>query len=213
MRIFLVLLTLILVSSTACADTIYGKVYRWDTLEPVKAVVSIKNGIEQRTVAEDGSYTFEVEPGDYTIIARSGNLFAIENVTVKGKVLFDIILFPEIEIVEPPEIPQVAEMNEEDYSLIAIVLSLVGIIFIYALKRKYFKKSETKETIEVLPEDLKAVLELIKAEGGRITQKELRKRLGYSEAKISLILADLERRGLIEKVKKGRGNIIFLKTP
>ncbi|MCS7131015.1 MAG: MarR family transcriptional regulator [Archaeoglobaceae archaeon] len=206
---------LILVSSTAFADTIYGKVYRWDTLEPIKAVVSIKNGVEQRVVAVDGSYSFEVEPGNYVIIARSGELVAVENVTVKGKVLLDLILFPEIEIVEPPEIPEIVEANEEDYSWIAIVLSLAGIIFIYILKKKYLKKDSGKvsEQIEVIPEDLRAVLEFIKAEGGRITQKELRKKLGYSEAKISLIIADLERRGLVEKVKKGRGNIIFLKTP
>ncbi len=62
-----------------------------------------------------------------------------------------------------------------------------------------------------MPEDLRRAVEIIKKEGGRITQKELRKRLGYSEAKVSLIIADLERRGIVEKVKKGRGNIIFLK--
>ncbi|MCS7143397.1 MAG: MarR family transcriptional regulator [Archaeoglobaceae archaeon] len=215
MRAILVLILLILVSSNAFADTIYGKVYRWDTLEPIKAVVSIKNGFEQRTVAEDGSYTFEVEPGNYTIIARSGPLVAVENVTVKGKVLFDLILFPEIEINELPEIPEMEEVIEEDYSWLAIAISLTGIIFIYILKRRYSKKGSEKlsEDIEVIPDDLRAVIELIKAEGGRITQKELRKRLGYSEAKISLIIADLERRGLVEKMKKGRGNIIFLKTP
>lgn len=209
---FLILLSL---SQIAFADTIYGKVYRWDTLEPIKAVVSIKNGVEQRVVAVDGSYSFEVEPGNYVIIARSGELVAVENVTVKGKVLLDLILFPEIEIVEPLEMPEILEANEEDYSWIAIVISLAGIIFIYILKKKYLKKDSGKvsEQIEVIPEDLRAVLEFIKAEGGRITQKELRKKLGYSEAKISLIIADLERRGLVEKVKKGRGNIIFLKTP
>lgn len=209
---FLILLSL---SQIAFADTIYGKVYRWDTLEPIKAVVSIKNGVEQRVVAVDGSYSFEVEPGNYVIIARSGELVAVENVTVKGKVLLDLILFPEIEIVEPLEMPEILEANEEDYSWIAIVISLAGIIFIYILKKKYLKKDSGKvsEQIEVIPEDLRAVLELIKAEGGRITQKELRKKLGYSEARISLIIADLERRGLVEKVKKGRGNIIFLKTP
>lgn len=203
---------MLLASSTALADTLYGKVYRWDTLEPVKAVVSIKNGVEQRIVAENGSYNFELEPGNYTVIARSGNLVAIENVTVKGKVLFDLVLFPEIEVVEPPpEIPEFREAGE-DYSLLAIALSLAGIIGIYALKRRYGTEKQ-REDVEVLPEDLRRALELIKAEGGRITQKELRKRLGYSEAKVSLIIADLERRGLVEKVKKGRGNIIFLKTP
>jgi len=70
---------------------------------------------------------------------------------------------------------------------------------------------ERKPPLEELPDDLKEVLEILKSEGGRITQKELRKRLGYSEAKMSLIVADLERRGLVEKIKKGRGNVIFLK--
>lgn len=212
MRAVLILLILIMSCSTSLADTIYGKVYRWDTLETVKAVVIIKNGLEQRTVAEDGSYIFEVEPGNYTIMARSGNLVTVENVTVKDKVLFDLILFPEIEIIEPPEMPKVEEISENDYSLLAIILSLAGILAIYGLKKMKFKE-EKQEEVEVLPEDLRKVIELIKAEGGRITQRELRRKLGYSEAKISLIIADLERRGLIEKIKKGRGNIIFLKTP
>ncbi|MDI9610218.1 MAG: MarR family transcriptional regulator [Archaeoglobales archaeon] len=211
MKTVIIALILIMSSSTVFADTVYGKIYRWDTLEPAKAVVSIKNGVEQRMVAVDGSYSFEVEPGNYTVIARSGNLVAVENVTVKGKILLDLILFPEIEILEPPEMPEMEEISEEDYSLLVIILSLTGILIIYTLKRRF--GVEKREEIEVLPEDLRKVLEVIKTEGGRITQKELRRKLGYSEAKISLIIADLERRGLVEKVKKGRGNIIFLKTP
>lgn len=59
-----------------------------------------------------------------------------------------------------------------------------------------------------LPDDLKEILELIRANGNRITQRELRKKSPYSESKVSLMLSDLEERGLIEKFKKGRGNII-----
>lgn len=59
-----------------------------------------------------------------------------------------------------------------------------------------------------LPEDLKELLDLIRASGNRITQRELRKKSPYSESKVSLMLSDLEERGLIEKFKKGRGNII-----
>lgn len=194
-----------LLVTTASADTIYGKVYSWETLEPINAVVTIKNGVEQRVVAINGSYAFEVAPGNYTIIANYGKLSAIENVTVKGNVRFDLILFPELEL--PEEIPEIP-FEEEDYSVLALISSFAGIVAIYALKKKYAKKME-----EVLPEDLKMVVEIIKANGGRITQKELRKKLGFSEAKMSLIIADLERRGIIEKVKKGRGNVIFLKTP
>ncbi len=59
-----------------------------------------------------------------------------------------------------------------------------------------------------LPDDLKELLDLIRACGNRITQRELRKKSPYSESKVSLMLSDLEERGLIEKFKRGRGNII-----
>nr|QNO43791.1 hypothetical protein BPLLOOKG_00017 [Methanosarcinales archaeon ANME-2c ERB4]QNO50599.1 hypothetical protein EGELPFMD_00019 [Methanosarcinales archaeon ANME-2c ERB4] len=63
-----------------------------------------------------------------------------------------------------------------------------------------------------LPSDLKDVLRVIRDGGGRITQKELRARLKYSEAKVSLMITDLEARGMVKKVKKGRGNVIILKS-
>ncbi|MHC1584962.1 MAG: helix-turn-helix transcriptional regulator, partial [Candidatus Syntropharchaeia archaeon] len=34
--------------------------------------------------------------------------------------------------------------------------------------------------------------------------------LSLSEAKISLMITDLENRGLVTKIKKGRGNVIIL---
>ncbi len=216
MRAVLVFFILLLASSPALADTIYGKVYRWDTLEPIKAVVSIKNGVEQKMVAEDGNYSFDIEPGNYTIVARSGDLVAVEHVTVKGRILYDLILFPELDVLnseEIPELPEIGETSEADYSWLVITISLAGIFGIYYLKKRRKSRVEVKEEIEILPEDLKKVLELIKSEGGRITQKDLRKKLGFSEAKVSLIVADLERRGLLEKVKKFIGNIIFLKAP
>ena len=62
-----------------------------------------------------------------------------------------------------------------------------------------------------IPSDLQEVLSVIRDGGGRISQKELRARLKYSEAKVSLMITDLEDRGLVKKVKKGRGNVIILK--
>ena len=60
----------------------------------------------------------------------------------------------------------------------------------------------------LLPDDLKEILNMIRANGNRITQRELRKKSPYSESKVSLMLSDLEERGLVEKFKRGRGNII-----
>ncbi|MBC7085476.1 MAG: winged helix-turn-helix transcriptional regulator [Methanomethylovorans sp.] len=61
-----------------------------------------------------------------------------------------------------------------------------------------------------LPADLQEILDLIRSQGGRMTQKDLRSKLKYSEGKVSLMLFDLERRGIIEKFKRGRGNVIIL---
>ena len=59
--------------------------------------------------------------------------------------------------------------------------------------------------------DLEKVIKILKEEGGRATQKVIRKEIPLSEAKISLMIAELEHKGVIEKIKKGRGNIIILK--
>ncbi|MEL4305390.1 DUF7343 domain-containing protein [Methanococcoides sp. LMO-2] len=77
------------------------------------------------------------------------------------------------------------------------------------------KESVATEDVEVeeqapLPSDLQEVLDIIRSGGGRITQKDLRSKLSYSEAKVSLIVSDLENRGLVEKFKKGRGNVILI---
>lgn len=79
------------------------------------------------------------------------------------------------------------------------------------------KSEESKESEDFknkqrkyLPPDLQEIMDIIRGQGGRITQKDLRGRIRYSEGKVSLMLADLERRGLIEKFKRGRGNVIIL---
>lgn len=198
---------------------VHGKIYRWDTLDLVKdVVVEIKDGSIQRMVSNDGSYSFNVTPGNYTIIAKTDGFIAVENITVKDSVRFDLILFPKLEVIEDvPDFPYISD-EEQPYHIWVAILSGIVILILYYVKRRESKREEdlppnllTSDIIEDLPEDLVEVLEIITREGGRITQKELRRKLGYSEAKMSLIIADLERRGMIEKVKKGRGNIIFLK--
>jgi uncharacterized membrane protein len=65
----------------------------------------------------------------------------------------------------------------------------------------------------LLPEDCRQVLSIIEKNDGRISQLDLRKMLPYSEAKVSLIVSDLESRGLVKKIKKGRGNVLILNRP
>ncbi len=208
--------------------TIHGAIYNWENLEPLpKAVVIINTTPEQRLVTEDGTYSFNLSPGNYQIKAyyyKEGKLklYAEENVTIEreGEYVHDIILFPPLQIsVEEPkvEFPTV-ESPDHTVEVAAVVITAgtaVLLLLLLFLIKKRTKKvkglKEKKESEEELPDDLIEVIEILRKEEGRITQKELRKRLGYSEAKVSLIVADLERRGIVEKVKKGRGNIIFLR--
>ncbi|MFH0961440.1 MAG: hypothetical protein V1820_02040 [archaeon] len=61
-----------------------------------------------------------------------------------------------------------------------------------------------------LDPELAEILEKISAAGGRIIQRELRREMPYSEAKASLLLSELEARGLVRKYKRGRANLIVL---
>ena len=61
-----------------------------------------------------------------------------------------------------------------------------------------------------LPDDLREIITILEGAGGRITQMDLRKKLKCSESKVSLMITDLEARGLVQKIKKGRGNILIL---
>ena len=59
-----------------------------------------------------------------------------------------------------------------------------------------------------LDSDAKKVLSALDSSEGRSTQKELRESLNFSDAKMSLILSELESSGYIKRFKRGRGNVI-----
>lgn len=78
------------------------------------------------------------------------------------------------------------------------------------IKPEHETKKEKKSEYEG-SEILDKIIEIIKEEGGRTTQKNIRKKIPMSEAKISLGVTELEEAGKIKKIKKGRGNIIILR--
>ncbi|AIY90113.1 helix-turn-helix transcriptional regulator [Geoglobus acetivorans] len=227
MKKILVILALLLITSTASGAKIQGTVFSWETFEPLKnVIITINTTPQQRIVSEDGNYMFEVSPGIYSIEVYHYDditLYANETVVVEqnGTYRIDILAYPLVEELDRNMSEELnLEFNVEDgriqsnsgYYWIGGVL-LIAVLFAgaYVLKRRASEEVHELVPQESLPEDLGEIVEIIRQAGGRITQKELKKKTGYSDAKISLMLADLERRGIVEKVKKGRGNIIFLK--
>ncbi len=87
-----------------------------------------------------------------------------------------------------------------------------------SVEKKEIEKETTdtdaikKELKEEMKEDkeLKKLIAILK-EHKRVTQKEIRAEIPLSEAKISLMITELEHKGIVEKIKKGRGNILIYK--
>ena len=74
----------------------------------------------------------------------------------------------------------------------------------------YRKLNINKKITSKEDKDTDKILLILKKHGGRATQKDIRKEIPLSEAKISLMIAELEADGKIRKIKKGRGNILVL---
>ncbi|WP_292465133.1 hypothetical protein [Methanolobus sp.] len=157
-----------------------------------------------------------------------------------GDYVIDIIFLPtyyesdliETEFNELDELADLAESNSEQDSgpLSSRVIALLVMVTVVLAAGAYLLSKDRKGDVDTgtmdtsfngvsfgasdkyaeLPDDLRETVGIISRHGGRISQKELRGSLKHSEAKVSLMISDLENRGIVKKFKKGRGNVIIL---
>ncbi|RMD58627.1 MarR family transcriptional regulator [Candidatus Woesearchaeota archaeon] len=231
MRFLKAVLLCLLFSNIATAATIQGSVYDFSLDLISGVIVEVNTTPNQKMVAKDAFYSFDVPKGSYRISASTrDDSFRIEEdieVSSDGKYNLDLILLPtldaeqdilEIENQEAvvDDVPLIEDaLYEQPRSALGwvswIILFIILGFLIYKLSSKKQEKEERK-TGRVhkvaVSEDLQKVLSIIDEEGGRTTQKEIRKRLPVSEAKVSLMLDELEHKGLIKRIRKGRANII-----
>jgi len=218
MKKLIIFLMALLLINTVYSATIQGEVYDFSLEKLENIIIEINTSPPQRQVAIDGSYSFEVSSGSYIIIARTidNEALAREEITItgEGKYILDIIAFIELNELEDTDLDidpglDIEEKNKTGVIVIIIVvLLLVASLLFFIYKKK--KKPEKEEPILDGDDLKKKVLNIITKEDGRTTQKEIRKQLPYSEAKISLVLTELESEGKIRKIKKGRSNVIIL---
>ena len=238
-HLLLLLLVTVVLSSLVTAATLKGSIYNSNLGLETDVLVEIEN---QKYLSKDGTYTFELVAGDYTLTATKGLISSSEEVmlTNEGVTIFDVFLLgsfnDEDDLWKDTEQDLFTEDETEEseksgYAIwryvlgILIILVLIG-RFLWMRKkfgslRKFRKhhKAEKRKTVEQHKKEidnepgyLDRVLEIIKKHDGRIHQKTLRKEmLDLSESKVSLILTELEHKGKIERIKKGRGNVILLK--
>jgi len=214
----------LLIAPLALAATISGEIYEFDLTPAQGVVVNINTEPRQQVVAVNGSYSLEVPQGSYVLVARQGSKAeTTENITVAadGSYALDLILFPLVDEEIDGEIEQAIAATEENAGWQATWLWLISLLFAgaaiwFLLKRAKSQKAlpEKSAVTALKPEpkpELDQLLAIIRQEGGRTTQKELRKKMPYSEAKVSLMLTELQHEGRIERIKKGRSNVIVLK--
>ena len=230
-KILAYILTAFITFQLASAATVYGSVYDFSLNKVNNARVEINTSTQQFLIARNGSYSFNVPNGTYMIKAQLMQKNTItasvqENITITqdGSYVLDLILFPDVEEgVENPNLDingNVVDDNspKNNYWVIIVLLVIFLAAGLYYLKIHKINSENREKEIETIGQkleedayDLDQVIKIIKQEGGRATQKEIRKQIPLSEAKISLMIAELEHKGLIEKIKKGRGNIVILK--
>jgi uncharacterized membrane protein len=213
---------LLLCMNIAYAAELKGTIYNSQLELQKDSIVEINTEPRQSIVSKDGTYLFNVPPGEYILSSKHINGREIDmsaeeeiSVSAEGSYTLDLILFDTLEEAELIDVDITNDLDEQGNSgtylavsllILLVAGALAGIIF---LKKKtaHFQKQIEKE---IMDDGLNRIVEIIKSEGGRATQLEIRKHIPLSEAKISLMIAELEDNGIVRKIKKGRGNIIIL---
>ena len=98
----------------------------------------------------------------------------------------------------------------DNFTLFAIIMAFVVLSFIVAITL-IFKKHSVKDILPVLTDGERKVMEIVLREKGEVDQRIIVKETDFSKAKVSRVINDLMQRGLIDKVSKGRKNLIKLK--
>jgi uncharacterized membrane protein len=97
-------------------------------------------------------------------------------------------------------------------TILILVGLLIIILFVWLFcvafkKCKKFRLGKKSGLVLEDKDDLTELKDFIRRHK-RVTQKDIRKEFPMSEAKISLMLSDLESQDKVRKIKKGRGNIV-----
>lgn len=230
---FVLILSLLFSAMPTLGATIHGRIFDYSFEIARNSIVKIDSVPTQIMISTDGNYSFSVPKGDFKLVALQKDssdmltYYVEEKISIidDGDYIRDLIMFPANDLGELDLDPDLMQMintaGELDsgsshtkdiilYSALgAIVIVLAYLIVISFLRKK--KSGQDRDASETSPakaDDLAEMLAFIKKHR-RVTQKDIRKEFSLSEAKISLLLSDLESQHRIRKIKKGRGNIII----
>lgn len=184
--------------------------------------------------AENGAYILDAEFRENGVVTlRAQRTILIDK---EGDYTIDIILLPDVGMVPTDPLP--GEESEPTFfdqlmqpalwwSVLIVILAAAG-YSIWNVQRNTHRAKKTNKMEEKISEEKNENVQLAENEpreldqyavevinhmkrgGNRLTQKELRGMMNIGEAKVSLVVSELEEEKIIKKIKRGRGNILVL---
>mgnify|MGYP000099016992 CR=1 FL=1 len=114
--------------------------------------------------------------------------------------------------VTPVNVADMRSKNNES-TIFYILAVFIGFIAGAGASYKYIGLKDRKGTVSItlLTDDEEKIVRAVEQDGGVITQDKLPKITDFSRPKITRLVSELEKRGIIEKTSKGRTNELKLK--
>ncbi len=99
---------------------------------------------------------------------------------------------------------------EENFNFLFIPL-IIGFVAVLAALFVFMRRRPVKDILPVLTDSERSVMEILIREGKEVDQRKIVKETDFSKTKVSRIIYDLSNRGIVEKIPKGRTNLIKMK--
>jgi uncharacterized membrane protein len=197
-----------LLTALSSAAYVHGSIYQ-ENLEPLnKTIIRVDGPFTYQTVSDKSNYSFYLPPGEYKLSAQTTDdpsSYAETTILVGGtNQQVDLVLKPSF------------QLSDLLPFTVLLVVALALVYFFYLKPSKQRAVIQTRQKIEPNPpknpieldDDAKSILRVLDSFEGRATQKEIKETIKFSDAKLSLILTELEQTGHVKKFKRGRANVI-----
>jgi uncharacterized membrane protein len=113
-------------------------------------------------------------------------------------------------IIEKPAFPLLFVAT----GLVIAIVTLAGFIIYFIQKRRMERDAAEEPAVPLSESEMisleERIIQLVTSHGGELFQSEIVKNMGLPKSTVSSALNGLHRRGVIQKVKKGRENLIRL---
>ena len=113
------------------------------------------------------------------------------------------------------QIPNYTSVAAQSFFVESIIIGFIGVLLgigiaVFGPKIVYRVRRIGKVRFIGVTNEEEEVLEVIRKKGGSCPQKDLYTEFDMSQAKVSLILNNLEERGLVRRFREGRENVVHI---